>query len=394
MARMNFGQGMDVRQLNLSTVASLVHRHKVVARSAITRESGLSRSSIATLIADLESVGVIQQTAPTSTVGIGRPSPDVSPTDRFLAVAVNPDVNGVRIALVSMGGDIVEQVARSTSMAPTPSEAARLTADGIRELAAARPRSRLLSICAAIPGRVSKDGKVVAFAPHLRWRDVPFSRLLTEATGLEAEVAFDARVGMLAESLWGIARDETDVVYLYGGPGGIGASAMVDGRILSGASGAAARLGHLLVAADGPPCVCGNVGCLTTLVSRHQIASAFDLEGGSLDELRQAVLSEQSPRLCSFVDRQAGLFASALRTVTHVYDPRRIILGGFFEILLAARESQLKAALADDNLRAIRNPPELVTPGLGADQLLVGAGHVVFQPLLADPLGYLRARAS
>ncbi|MGJ6969486.1 ROK family protein [Streptosporangium sp. G11] len=380
----------DVRRNNLATIAGIVHRERQVSRAAITHQTGLSRSGVATLVGELEQTGIVTQSVGEERSGVGRPSPVVVPTDRFLAAAVNPDVTGVRVALVGLGGRVIDQRFCPTDQVPTPREAAAITADALGELCRSQPHSTVVGICAAIPGRVDKTGATVRFAPHLRWANVDFSALLTENTGLRARVAFDAKVGLRAETLWGRAQRCRDVVSLYGGPGGIGAAALVDGRLIEGSAGGAARLGHLLVASDGPPCVCGNIGCLTTMVSHHHLAAALGLSQVSVADLRAAVLAETSPALLSFLDRQVEYLATALRQAVWAYDPEMIMLGGFFEILLEIGRERLESACFASGLGTLREPPTLTTPGLGADQLLVGAATEAFTPLLDDPSGFTR----
>ncbi|TYB56981.1 ROK family protein [Nonomuraea sp. PA05] len=378
----------DVRRRNLATVLGIVHRRRRASRAEITQRTGLSRSSVGTLVADLEQAGIVTQSVGEERSGVGRPSPTVSLTGRYLAAAVNPDVTGVRVALVDLGGRVVDQQFHATREAPTPHEAAHLTATALADLSQGRPGSTVVGICAAIPGRVDKTGTTVRFAPHLRWADVGFGALLSEYTGLTGRVAFDAKVGLRAETLWGRAQTARDVVSFYGGPGGIGAAALVDGRLIDGSAGGAARLGHLMVATDGPTCVCGNIGCLTTLVSHHHLAAAYGLGQVSLAELRAAVLRETAPALRSFLDRQVGYLATALRMSAWAYDPELIMLGGFFEILLEAGRETLESAFSGGTLGPLGGPPALTVPALGADQLLAGAATEAFSPLLHDPLGF------
>ncbi|WP_285028490.1 ROK family transcriptional regulator [Plantibacter sp. ME-Dv--P-122b] len=384
----------DIRRRNVSAVLALVHGDGGLSRAEITRRTGLSRSSVATVITDLELAGVVSQEAAPPATRVGRPSPVVIPTDRFLAVSVNPDVDGVRVALCALGGRIVAQTFRPSERVVTPNEAAAMTADAVRELRAGLPDSRLVALCAAMPGRVDKTGEDVVYAPHLRWRNVPFASMLQDATGIPSRVAFDAAVGLAAERHWGAARDTADAVYLYGGPGGIGASALVDGRILQGANGGVARLGHLLVAPDGPVCSCGNVGCLTTVVSAHAIAAATGAASVALADLRAALAEGSAARTAGALDRQLEYVATAIRVITNIYDPEIVVMGGFFGLLLDQGDGAIRRRLSDETISALRSPARLVEPRLGESQLLAGASDVAFAALLRDPLGFTAREAT
>ncbi|SDT23039.1 ROK family protein [Microlunatus soli] len=381
----------DVRRRNLSLVLRRVHQEQAISRAELTQLSGLSRSSIGTLVSDLEVAGIVAQQSPSTARGgsVGRPSPVVAPTDRLLSVAVNPDVTGVHVALVGLGGRIVAEEFVETSRAPAPYEAAEMTAAAVLRMHEDHP-GQLVGLCAAIPGRVDKAGTTVKFAPHLQWTEVPFAAMLAETTHLRSTVAFDARLGLTAETLWGTARGTENVVYLYGGPGGIGGAAMVDGHILDGAVGAAARLGHTLVAPDGPTCVCGNVGCLTSVVGMHAFGAAYGIARPTVAALAEAIRTQQGAGLRTFLERQLHYLGTALRMAVWSYDPQLIMLGGFFATLLEVGEDRLAAAVAGANLGALREPPTLIAPILGQRQLLVGAGAAAMEPLLQDPIGLLQ----
>jgi predicted NBD/HSP70 family sugar kinase len=52
---------------------------------------------------------------------------------------------------------------------------------------------------------------------------------------------------------------------------GVGLGMVLDGAPYRGAAGAAGEFGHLPLVPDGLPCVCGNRGCLETLVSTEAL---------------------------------------------------------------------------------------------------------------------------
>ena len=47
---------------------------------------------------------------------------------------------------------------------------------------------------------------------------------------------------------------------------GVGGGIVIDGRVFRGASETAGEIGHITVVPDGPPCGCGNRGCLEAIV--------------------------------------------------------------------------------------------------------------------------------
>ncbi|MBX3087978.1 MAG: transcriptional regulator, partial [Cryobacterium sp.] len=87
------GIGNDsLRRENLATVLRLVHRSGSAgsSRSTLTARTGLNRSTIAALVTELASRGLVSETDPAVRSSVGRPSPIVAVTQKTVAVAVNP----------------------------------------------------------------------------------------------------------------------------------------------------------------------------------------------------------------------------------------------------------------------------------------------------------------
>jgi glucokinase len=117
-----------------------------------------------------------------------------------------------------------------------------------------------------IPSLVDQRRGTAVSTVHLPLRDVPFRDVMAERLGLPVWVDNDANVALLAEHRFGAARGADHAAMLTIGTG-IGGAILVDGRIVRGTRGGAGELGHVVIDLDGPPCPCGNAGCLEALAS-------------------------------------------------------------------------------------------------------------------------------
>jgi glucokinase len=122
-----------------------------------------------------------------------------------------------------------------------------------------------------IPSLVDRRTGVAATTVHLPLHDVPFRDVMAERLGIPVAVDNDANAAMLAEHRRGAAQGTETAALLTLGTG-IGGGIIVGGRLVHGASGAAAEWGHMVVDVNGPLCSCGNTGCLETLVSGSALA--------------------------------------------------------------------------------------------------------------------------
>ena len=112
-----------VRRRNLATVLDHVHRQGPVSRAAITAATGLNRSTVAALVGELESLGLVVEGDPLVTSRVGRPSPLVSIGDEVVAIGVNPEVDAITAGVVGLGGAVLA-VARHEVRGPVSAEEA------------------------------------------------------------------------------------------------------------------------------------------------------------------------------------------------------------------------------------------------------------------------------
>src|SRR4051812_48345222 len=95
---------ISARRQNLGRLLTLVHREGPQPRSALTRRTGLNRSTIGGLVGELVAGGLANETGPIASTGVGRPSPLVAAEPSVAALTVNPDIDAVTLGLVGLGG--------------------------------------------------------------------------------------------------------------------------------------------------------------------------------------------------------------------------------------------------------------------------------------------------
>lgn len=368
---------LSTRRHNLSAILTLLHHDGSQPRSALTAQTGLNRSTVAALVAELAELGLVYETEPDPTNQVGRPSPTVNPDRRNLAIAINPEVDAVTAALVALGGHVVATLRRETQGVPTPDEAVRLSAALVDELVAPlSPRSRVLGVGVAVPGLVRADDGLVRLAPHLEWRDAPIAAMLADATGYDVAVGNDARLGALVEHIYGAGRGYDDMVYLNGGPSGIGGGVIAGGRLIGGASGYAGEFGHTRG---------GGSGDLESLVRRSELLAAVGRAAASADDLEQLILHSDDPAVLAAVHAQLAALAPALGDAVNILNPPLIVLGGFLGTILARDPGYLDARVAAQSLAVAYEDVRIARAALGSDLLMVGAAELIFATLLADP---------
>ncbi|WP_299039223.1 ROK family transcriptional regulator [uncultured Pseudokineococcus sp.] len=388
----------DVRRHNLSVVLGAVHRDGSLTRAQLTAVLGLSRSTVGDLVGGLAAAGlVVEDRAPAAVGrGVGRPSLVVRPLERSAtALAVYLDVHWLRVAVVGLGGAVLDRATQEVPAGSPP----HVVADLVGEVAArlvpdAQDRRRLVGVGAAVPGTVRAGEGVVGLAPNLGWAEQPVGEQVSAAVAhhlgrrLPVVVANDADLGVVAECRRGAARDASDVVYLCG-TWGLGGGVVSGGHRLTGSRGFAGEVGHIGVDPEGRACHCGSRGCWESESSAAAWAVPLELDPDApdiaeqlLDRLDRGGVAARRTR-----DRVSRAFARGLASVVNVLDPQVVLLG-------AGLWRDLWPVVADDVLPwverlvlpALREHVDVRPAGLGEDSTLLGAAEIALAPLLEDPL--------
>jgi glucokinase len=272
---------------------------------------------------------------------------------------IGVDIGGTKIAagVVDEDGVILAQAKRDT-VPGDPVEIDRAVADLFLELSADH---EIGAVGIAAAGFMSSDRRTALFGPNVAWRAYPLRdrvAALVDRPGLKIVVENDANAAGWAEFRFGVGRDVDDMAMLTVGTG-LGGAIVVDGRLVRGAWGVAAEVGHLRVVPEGHLCGCGQRGCW------EQYAS-----GSALVREARAVAATQP-------DRAARLLELAGGDAAQVSGP---------SVTQAAMEGDaLSIALLADLGRWVGAGAASVAALLDPALFVIGGGVAEARGLLVDP---------
>ncbi|MBR3306894.1 MAG: ROK family glucokinase [Lachnospiraceae bacterium] len=134
------------------------------------------------------------------------------------------------------------------------------------------PASEVEGIGIGVPGPVDSKG-VIHKAANLGWGVFSIKEEMEKLTGgIKVEAGNDANVAALGEMWKGGGEGHRNLVAVTLGTG-VGGGIIVDGKILTGATGAGGEIGHIHIVDDEPEsCGCGNHGCLEQYASATGIS--------------------------------------------------------------------------------------------------------------------------
>ena len=258
---------------------------------------------------------------------------------------VGLDVGGTKIAAGAMcGGDLGER-----RVTPTPTSSPEAVVDElVAAVEAVRPPD-LAAVGAGIPSVVDwKTGRTRS-GVNIPLADVPLRQVLEDRLGVPVFVDNDANVAALAEASEGARIVVRHLVMLTVGTG-VGGGLVLNHRPYRGATGAAAELGHTLIAADiehGPPPVnerAPHPGSLELVASGRALGRLAQEHG--FPDGRAAVQAAREgdeaalAALTAIAERLGLGIANAITT----FDPDVVAVGG--GVAAAAGELLLDPAVA------------------------------------------------
>jgi len=205
------------------------------------------------------------------------------------------------------------------------------TADVLADLALAAgvPVDGFAAVGVGVPGLVDRAAGTVRHAVNLGLDDTPVPLAEHLRSLAHAPVVVDNDVNLAAVGAAVALGCRGDLAYLSVGTG-LAAGLLLDGRPRRGAHGAAGEIGHLPVDPQGPPCECGQRGCLEVLASGTAIAARWAADDGDLSATSAllAAAADGDPRAVAVLDDVAGHLAGAVALLAQTVDPEVIVLGG------------------------------------------------------------------
>jgi glucokinase len=203
-----------------------------------------------------------------------------------------------------------------------------------------------------LPGLFDEDSGRVVLLPNLppAWTGQAVAGPLAERLGVPVALLNDARAFTLAESRMGAAAGCPTVVCLTLGTG-VGGGVVVDGRLRFGPSGRAGELGHQVIEVGGPPCGCGNRGCV------EAFAAAAAGDARAAEAVRSVV----------------GRLAVGIANLVTVLWPERVVVGGGVAAAGEGLFGPLRAAVAASAPLVDPDAYEIVPAALGRFAGAIGA---------------------
>jgi predicted NBD/HSP70 family sugar kinase len=380
----------QVRERNVSLLLELIWRERQLSRAEISRRTGMSPSTVSTIVAELCDAGLVREIGEGASRGGRKPTLLAFCDDAFFTLGIELGARHLSAVWIDLRGNVRAFASVLHEMGDDPKgtlKQAKKLAERCRESARISPK-QLVGIGVAVASPVDPDepGQLSeVFYPAFRKVDV--RAYFASSYGVPAFMENDANMGALAERCWGHGRGKDSLAFVKIGRG-VGAGFELNGELYRGAGGISGEIGHIPIDPQGPECGCGNRGCITMYVGASALAGEARRtflagEPASVAEIvRRARMGDA--RAIPIVDRAGENLGQVIASLLNLLNPRVVVLGGEITSVGDLLLDSLRAAVRKRTLAHVFAQTRIVTSTLGERTVAVGAATLVLEKALAD----------
>lgn len=315
-----------IKESNIKLVFGLIHKHGPISRADIKKRTGLSATTVSSLVEELLANGFVSECGIKSSTTSGR---------KAVLLHVNSD-GGYFVGIDVQNGMIVADTFAldftpvfHTTVPTTTDE--KIALGILRAISTATRARRILGITIGLPGVVDTASNTVVSSTVID-AETANDIYQTVADALpEAKISLRNNSGLIAyaEKEFGGHGEISNLVSIDINDG-VGAGIILDGAIYDGANGMAGEFGHITVDYRGERCKCGSYGCLELTASVPSLLKRSSCN--SLDALI-AKIEKREEVTVNVIDNVAKALAFGINNIINIVDPEFIVISGSIRIL-------------------------------------------------------------
>jgi predicted NBD/HSP70 family sugar kinase len=385
----------DLRRRNRSAVLTRLYFDGPISRQELAERTGLSPATVSNVTAALAEEHLIVEAGQVDSDG-GRPRVLLRVNPDFgHVVGIDVGETGVKVELFDLTMHPLATIDHPLKTArPDPDLVVEQLSSALREVidSSGVDEEHILGVGVGLPGTVQRGPNSVVHAQVIGWEGVPFEDLLRGA-GVGLPLFFDngAKTQGQAELWFGAGRGARHAVVALIGSG-VGAAVITNGSTYQGATSSAGEWGHTTIVYGGRECRCGSRGCLEAYVGAESVLDRYRIarrgrpvpgndERSSLAALIAAAASPGTA--ATILEETAGYLGAGIANLINLFNPERIVLGGWAGIAIGnVMLPEIRAVAA---AHALRHPMEQTTIEmcqLGPDAVAFGAATLPVAALL------------
>lgn len=306
---------------NRNLIYQYIYNKKTVSQMDIAYDLHLSRPTVTTKLTELEKDGMIIKDGQIDTEFVGRKASAYKIVEDYkVSIGVEILKKEIKIIAINLYGEPIKRLVHEI-----PYKNAEAYFENVCKIILTFKDSlhikdeQVLGIGFAMQGLISPDSQTVLYGKILDCTGLSINAF-TKYLPYPCSFIHDADSAAIAE-LWA-SPDLTDGFYLSISKH-LGASIIVNRKIIRGNHGHSATVEHIEMNPNGKLCYCGKKGCMETFCSLNSLLEP-DEDINTFFEMVRANISPYNNRWQNFLKH----LAKAINLLHLIYD-KTFILGGY-----------------------------------------------------------------
>ncbi|MGC7559272.1 ROK family protein [Pasteurella sp. PK-2025] len=350
-----------VKQMNSAVVYKLIDQQGPISRIQISELSQLAPASVTKITRHLLARGLIKEVEQQESTGGRRATSIVAEYKAFRTILVHLGRKHTTFAIMDLSTKLVKKAVFELPQTQTVDAIESFLLSQLAQFIEENHKRgcEFIAIGITVPGFVDVKTNMIEYMPHLTV-ETPWDLAdkIAQQFHLPTYIGHDVRSLALAEHYFGVTKDCYDSLLLRIHRG-VGAGIVINHEVFLGYKNNVGEIGHIQVDPLGKRCLCGNVGCLETVVSNTAIEKKMHdlLEDGykskwlSLDEYDIEAICKASNKhdeaAIELIEHVGVQIGRVLAMSVNMFNPEKIVISGEITqaktILFAAIQRSLES---------------------------------------------------
>ncbi len=387
-----------VKQINSAVVYKLIDQQGPISRIQISELSQLAPASVTKITRNLLARGLIKEVEQQESTGGRRATSIVAEYKAFRTLLIHLGRQEIVLAMMDLSTKLLK---KETFEFPDMVDITSLEGCLMNRLDTFirenhKRHSELIAVGITVSGFVNSKN-LIENLPYLTLSEPwDLARRISERFKLPTFIGQDVRSLALAEHYFGVTKDCYDSLLLRIHRG-VGAGIVINHEVFQGYKNNVGEIGHIQVDPLGKRCLCGNVGCLETVVSNSAIEDKMQklledgyhskwlsLESHDIEAICKAS-NKQDEVATELIEHVGVQIGRVLAMSVNMFNPEKIVISGEItqakNILFAA----IRKTLESHALPAFVSNTPLVASELSNEDV-IGAFALVKRAMLDGSL--------
>lgn len=363
----------------------------------LSKELNISIPTATKLVSELKEDGYLTDHGKIETAGGRRPNVFGLASDAFYFLGIDVRRRRIEFVLVDFKGSIINKKEDTLFVLENTPEAFEHVCEEIEKFITeiGIPKEKIIGMGMSLTGRVdSNNGYSYTY---FNFNETPLTDILQERLNILTYIENDSRAMMYAEKIFGVVKDEKNVLFLNLGRG-VGVGMMFDDKLYYGKTGFAGEFGHIPLFDNEIICHCGKKGCLETEASGIALEKMFvtRMNAGETSVLSEKKKSGKDILLydiieaannddvlsISLISEIAEKLGRGVGVLINLFNPELVIIGGSLSLVGDYLMLPLKTAINKYSLSLVSKDTKFKISRLGDNASVIGVAMLIRAKIL------------